>query len=124
MKGFLVDVENDTAKVVEIGERDHLGQFYRLIGCDCIDITVRKVGGKPYNIVLDDEGLLVADPIFSAIDGAMHAMLAGNLILFGMGEDYDLTDLTDKDVENIRENVYEVLDFDRMSMHPVIVTEY
>lgn len=124
MKGFLIDVKNDEAKVVEIKDKDHLGQFYRLIGCRCIDIAVRKVGGKPYNIVLDDEGLLVADPVFSAIDEAMHAMLAGNLILLGIGEGYDLTDLTDEDVDGIRENMYEVFDFDRMSMHPVVVVEY
>lgn len=124
MKGYLVDIENDKAKTVEIQDNDHLGQFYKLIGCDCIDITVRKVGGKPYNVVLDDEGLLVADPKFSAIDGRMHAMLAGNIILFGIGEDYDLTDIDEKDVENITENMYEVFDFDTMTTHPVVVMEY
>lgn len=124
MKGYLIDVENDRSEVVEIADHDHLGQFYRLIGCDCIDIAVRKVGCKPYNIVLDDEGLLVADPKFSAIDSGMHAMLAGNIILFGIGEDYDLTDIDEKDVENITGNMYKVFDFDTMTTHPVVVMEY
>lgn len=124
MKGYLIDVENDKARTVEIEDNDHLGQFYKLIGCDCIDIAVRKVGGKPYNIVLDDEGLLVAEPKFSAIDGSMRAMLAGNIILFGMAEDMDLADIGESDIANIRENIYELFDFDTMSTHPVVMMEY
>lgn len=124
MRGYLIDVTNDECKTVEIGDNDHLGQFYKLIGCDCIDITVRKVDGKPYNIVLDDEGLLVQNPTFSAIDRAMRPMLAGNIILFGLGEDMDLCGIDDEDVANITGNLYEVFDFDNMMTHPVLVMSY
>lgn len=124
MIGYLIDVENDKSGIVEIKDGDHLGQFYKLIGCECIDIAVRKVGGRPYNVVLDDEGLLVSNPTFSAIDGGMHAMLAGSIILFGIGDDMDLTSIVDEDVVNIRDNMYEVFDFDRMGTHPVVVMEY
>jgi len=124
MKGYLIDVENDKAGTVEIKDEDHLGQFYKLIGCRCIDIAVRKVDGKLYNVVLDDEGLLVAHPVISAIDKTMHVMLAGNLILFGLADDMDLAGIDAADVENIERNVHEVFDFDRMTTHPVIVMEY
>lgn len=84
MRGYLIDVENGKHGPVEVKGDDHLEQFYRLIGCRCIDIAVRKVGETYYNVVLDDEGLLVADPITSAIDRTRYGMLAGNLVLFGM----------------------------------------
>lgn len=124
MIGYLIDLENDSARMVEIKDEDHLGQFYRLIGCDCIDIVVRKVGGKRYNIVIDDEGLLVADPVFAAIDTQMRGMLAGNIIIFGIGDDQDLCSIEDTDPANIRGNMYEVFDFDTMKTHPVVVMDY
>lgn len=124
MRGYLIDIENDKAREVEIEDKDHLGQFYKLIGCDCIDIAVRSIGGKPYNIVLDDEGLLVADPIASAVDASYHAMLAGNLLIFGIGADMDLAGITQEDVDNIRSHCREVIDFDRMVTHPVVIMGY
>lgn len=124
MRGYLIDVVNDKAREVEIADGNHLKQFYDLIGCDCIDIAVRTVGGKPYNVVLDDEGLLVADPIASAVDANYHAMLAGNLLIFGIGADMDLVGITKEDVGNIQSNCREVIDFDRMTMHPVIIMGY
>lgn len=124
MIGFLIDVNGDNTGLVEIGDGNHLKQFYDLIGCRCIDITVRKVGGKPYNIVLDDEGLLVGEPTISAIDGEMHSMLAGNLILFGMADDMDLASIEAADVPNIIGNMYEVFDFDTLKTHPIVMMEY
>lgn len=129
MIGYLIDVENDKARMVEINGDDHLKQFYDLIGCRCIDICTRKIGKKYYNIVLDDEGLLVSDPVFSAIDKGMNGMLAGNLIIFGIGDDQDLCSIEDTDPANIRANMYEVLnfdklDFDTLSTHPVVVMDY
>lgn len=124
MIGYLIDVENDKARMVEIGEDDRLKQFYDLIGCRCIDICTRKIGNTYYNIVLDDEGLLVSDPIFSAIDERMHGMLAGNIIIFGIGDDQDLCSIEDTDPANIRANMYEVFDFDTISTHPVVVMGY
>lgn len=124
MIGFLIDVNGNSTGLVEIKDGNHLKQFYDLIGCRCIDITVRKVGGKPYNIVLDDEGLLVDNPTFSAIDSEMHSMLAGNLILFGMADDMDLASIEAADVPNIIGNMYEVFDFDTLKTHPIVMMEY
>ena len=125
MRGYLIDVENGKHGPVEIKGDNHLDQFYRLIGCRCIDIAVRKVGEKYYNVVLDDEGLLVADPITSAIDTTRHGMLAGNLVLFGMDEQtMDLSNLSDFDVLNIRNNLMVAINFEREMAYPVIVMDY
>lgn len=125
MRGYLIDVENGKHGPVEVKGDDHLEQFYRLIGCRCIDIAVRKVGETHYNVVLDDEGLLVEDPIASAIDREGHAMLAGNLVLFGMDEQtMDLTSLTDADVRNIRKSLMVAIDTEREKMYAVVVMDY
>ena len=124
MRGYLIDVENGKHGPVEVKGDNHLDQFYRLIGCRCIDMVVRKVGETYYNVVLDDEGLLVADPIASAVDANYHAMLAGNIIIFGIGADMDLAGITQEDVDNIRSHCREVIDFDRMVTHPVVIMGY
>lgn len=124
MIGYLIDVENDKARMVEIGDKDRLKQFYDLIGCRCIDICTRKIGKKYYNIVLDDEGLLVSDPVFSAITKDMCGGLAGNIIIFGIGDDQDLCSIEDTDPANIRANMYEMFDFDTLGTHPVVVMDY
>ena len=125
MRGYLIDVENGKHGPVEVKDDNHLEQFYRLIGCRCIDIAVRKVGETYYNVVLDDEGLLVEDPITSAIDHQHHGMLAGNLVIFGMDEQtMDLAPLTDDDVRNIRKNLMVAIDTEREMMYAVAVMDY
>ena len=69
-------MENDNVTVVEV---NGLQDYYRLIGCDCIEITNREIRGKRYDIICDDEGLLKAEPQVSAVNGRGEAMLVGNL---------------------------------------------
>lgn len=124
MRGYLIDVQNDEHRVVEVNDSDRLGQYYDLIGCECIDIAVRSIGGNYYNVVLDDEGLLVSNPIVSAYDESHKPMLAGNLIVFGMDEQCDLASLTDEDVRRIRESIRYTIDLYRGAMHPVAIMSY
>jgi hypothetical protein len=123
MVGYLVDVEHDNCGTVEIREGKHLEDMYRLIGCRCIDITVRRVSGRPYNIVCDDEGLLRDDPTVSAMGTDMRPQLVGNLLLFGIAPDMDTRSLTDEEMGEVDEAVREVIDFDRMQMHPVLMLD-
>ena len=51
MRGYLIDVENGKHGPVEVKGDNHLDQFYRLIGCRCIDIAVRKVGETTTSIM-------------------------------------------------------------------------
>ena len=125
MKAYLIDVNEGRHEVVEISEHDQLGQFYKLIGCECIDIAVRRIGGKPFNIIVDDEGLLVSHPIISAVDGRMRGMLAGNLVIMGMDSDWgELTGITDEDAELIAHNLVLAIDYDREVVYPAVVMEY
>ena len=99
LRGVLVDVEKETASVVEIP--DELEEFYKILNCDCIDIVVRSIGGrlrKKFNIVCDDEALLKNAPKISAIDNLGNPQLCGNLfIVSGEVIDGNLTSLNEYD---------------------------
>lgn len=41
---------------------DDLKDFYREIGCRCIDIVERRFSGRMFDIICDDEALLSNDP--------------------------------------------------------------
>ena len=83
LRGVLVDVENEKVQVTEI--EDTLDEFYRILNCDCIDITRRRIGRsrKCYDIICDDEGLFKAEPKISAIDNIGQPQLVGNLFIVG-----------------------------------------
>lgn len=65
MKMLLLDVYNNEVKMVEVNGLD---DYYKYIGCSCIDIVRRKIGDLTVEIVCDDEGTFVEHPKVSAID--------------------------------------------------------
>lgn len=125
MRGYLIDAKKCEHDVIDINDDNFLKEAYRLIGCRCIDITVRTIEGKPFNIVLDDEGLLKPEPILSAVDGEFNGMFVGNLIVFEVeDETLDLQSLSEDDVDLIKRNVRWIYDFARFEMSPLLVMEY
>ena len=103
MRALLLDVNAD--QLLEVNANG-LDDYYRLIGCTCIDIVSRKINGIRYEIVCDDEGTFVENPKISAINHKGDPMLVGNLIIAGPAVEGELTDLTDSDMEYIRRNIY------------------
>lgn len=101
--GLLIDVHNGTVRVEKI-PRD-LQSYYKLLQCDLIDITPRKIKNKPYLFVCDDEGLLKAKPLISAVDSFGHPMFVGSLFIVNDKDDDDLQDLTEKDIEYITKHI-------------------
>ena len=117
MLGLLIDVKNNN---VSVKMANSLKDYYRLTDCDVIDIVKRCIGGKYYNIICDDEGLLKENIIISAIDTERKPMLVGNLIVAGDTDDEgELLSLTDKDVDNILKHVKTA--YTRSLTHPVLV---
>lgn len=104
MKYLLLDVENREVKTVEANDLD---DYYKIIGCRCIDIISRSIGDVRVEIVLDDEGALVDNPKISAIDVDGTPMLYGNLLIASgrVTDDGELTELTETEVEEIKNNV-------------------
>ena len=104
MKMLLLDVVNKDVRMVEANTLD---DYYRLIGCDYVDIIHRRIGDVEVEIVLDDEGLLVEDPKPSGISVNGSIMLWGNLLIASsrVTDDGELTELTEEEIDEIMDNV-------------------
>ena len=76
--GIYVNAENYTAAPITV--ESSLESYYKLLDVDFIDIVSRKIGGKYYDIICDDEALLKADPICSMME-EKTPMLFGNLFI-------------------------------------------
>lgn len=97
---YLVDPEACIG--MEYGVLDDLDCFYETLDCDTIDIVTRKIGGKCYDIICDDEALLKPCPVPSAT-GSHGAMLFNKLLVCGQADDEgELTSLTDEDIEHLK----------------------
>lgn len=104
IKAYYIDPDSNTAEPREI--ETELDTYYRLLHCTCIDIVTRKIGGKTYVIICDDEGLFNTDPHISAIDDLGQPMLVGALLVTGLADRRgELTTLTDDDVRYISKRV-------------------
>ena len=104
MKMLMIDVENKDIKLVEA---NGLKDYYKLIGCRCIDIVRRTIGDVEVEIVLDDEGFLVENPKPSGIDVTGTPALYGNLLIASgrVTDDGELTELTEAEIDEIMGNV-------------------
>mgnify|MGYP000965805405 CR=1 FL=1 len=103
MKAILIDVNEDKVKLVD---PKGLKDYYRLIGCHTVDIVCRRINGKYFNIICDDEGLLTENPKIAAIDKNRDPMLVGNLIIVGdVDDDGGLLGLNEEDVKLINANI-------------------
>ena len=64
--------------------------------------TNRKVGGKWFDIIVDDEGMLKENPIVSALDSDMQPALVGNLLFCNWdGETGEEISLSDDDIKHL-----------------------
>ena len=95
--GWKLDLE-----VMEI--EDELQTYYDLIECDTITIVGGNVDGKRFDIVADDNGLLVEHPILTVVHkDNLDGMYVGNLVFTGLGdENGELTSLDDEIIEAIK----------------------
>lgn len=89
--------------------RDDLESYYELLDVSTIDIVTRKIGGKYYDIVCDDEAMLKPIRVASMIDDTGATMLVGNLFIAHANSEGEMVSLTDEDVNrilgSIRENM-------------------
>lgn len=115
---LLIDVKNCDVREVHA---DGLEDYYELLDCECVDIVTRRIGNKLYDIICDDEGLLVENPIISAVDKDFQPMLVGNLLIAGLAdEEGHLTSLTDRDILRIEFNILVGKRSDRPDGYPIL----
>lgn len=81
---------------------DDLQTLYKMLGCSCIDIVTRKVEGKPFDFVVDDEGRMKDGNHIQAVSTGASEVLVGNILIAGLAdENGDLTDVSMTDLERI-----------------------
>ena len=85
MRGFRIRA-NGMADIVDFPENDKLDWYYKMIGCDCIDIVtpygvdniakmydLKSIIGK-FCLIVDDEGLLKENPEVNPIASLMYGI--------------------------------------------------
>lgn len=110
MRAYFIDSHNFEARAIDV--EPALEEYYRLIGCRCVDFPRREIDGHAYNIICDDEGLLKPNRV-SAVSTerdmfGSQEQLAGNLLIFGVDPDnyeHGNRSLTDDELRQIGEHV-------------------
>ena len=104
IKGVLLDVENNEAKVVEF--EPTLENYYSMLHCNMIEYASRHIGPKrgcrEFDIVCDEEGTFKDEPKISAIDNIGNPMLVGSIMIVGSPDaEGNETSLSDDDCKFI-----------------------
>ena len=75
-----------------------------LLDCDTIDITTRIINKQYFDIIVDDNGLLIDNYIFSYFENK-EPQLAGNLLFTKSNEEGENIGLTNKQMTHIIDNL-------------------
>lgn len=118
---LVLDVKNNDVKPVQCSELD---DFYRELDADVFNIARRKIGGRYYDIFVDDMGLWREDPVVSAISPKMEPMLVGNLVFANHDDAGETTSLTDEDMDRIVHNLFLIRQVGDEKEHMVVMCEY
>ena len=119
LKVFVAHVKNNI--FAERIVKDDFKVYYQIIGCHSIDITLRRIGGKAFLVICDDEGLFDKNNQVSMADPTdKDNIIVGNVIITGLADrDGDLTSLTDEDIDLIERNICTALLTTSEGMKPV-----
>lgn len=106
MKVLYLNVnEGKYPEVLEI--EDKLDTYYKLIGCDCIDITTRIWRKRRYTVICDDMGFYRNNLKVAIWDEAKRDIpIVGNVVICGKSDiEGNLTSLTDEDIDTLLKSV-------------------
>ena len=96
---LIIDVKKNEVRDETITK--DLDTYYEKIDTDMIEIPTYRVGGKAFDFICDEEGLLKDKPITSGFDENGKPMLVGNLIITGPNG----RNLTDETIAHLRKHV-------------------
>ena len=102
-------------------ECNELQDYYDKLECDCFDVARMFVGGKLFDLYVDDEGLLKETIIPGVIDTKTgEPLLAGNVVFANHNSAGETTSLSNDDIRLIRESLVRGLVF--LDDTPTLVT--
>lgn len=122
MKGLLISPEENDVLEVVIDEDSVLDDIYNAIGCRTIDVVRNiNIGGRRYDIVVDDEGLFKDEPKPAARCMDAEQVLYGNIIVLNADEKNGVWEtLSDDDIENINQYIFGIRDRKTMQVSPLL----
>lgn len=106
IRGYLIDPTRNFAGEVII--ENSLDALYKSLHCDIVQVASRRIGIRNkhyYDIICDEQGTFVDDPFISAIDNLGNPMLVGAIFICNHDDEGYWTDLTDKQIVNIKNHV-------------------
>lgn len=110
---------------IEGDKEPELEFYYTHIGCRYIDIVYRKVEDRWFDIVCDNEGLLVEKPIVTAINAEdFSPMLCGTLIFAHHDSEGNLTGLSDEDIKVLKSATIPLYDAEAGTIRRVSCMRY
>lgn len=107
MKTLVLNVYENRLYEMELSDRadDRLGEFYKALDCNCIDMVERKIGRKYFTVVCDDEGLFREDARISAINNLGGVMLVGNLAFVNVDDNGYTVGLSRDEINYIKKRI-------------------
>lgn len=103
MRVLLIDTEKTAPQIIETP--GGLNEWYRLIGCELIDIQARTIAGREYDIITDDEALYKQGAKVSGIDKNQQPQLVGNLVICKCDDQGNETGLSDEDIAHLMKHI-------------------
>lgn len=87
---------------------DNLDTLYTMLDCDVMDIVTRNVKGKPFNLLVDDEGALKDANHIQGVSSDAKEVLLGNILIAGLADDDgNLTDVSAADLGRIAPSIWD-----------------
>ena len=92
-------ITSQGAKVIDI--EPSLDALHQAVNCRTFDIASRFIGNQHFDIYVDDEGLLIDNPIFNGVAIDCDELLAGNLLILKSDENGETLGLTMQEINHI-----------------------
>lgn len=119
MKMILIDTEKNSSKVINTD--GGLENYYKLLNCDLIDITERKIGGQYFDIICDDEGLFKEGNRVSAVSEDGRPQLVGSLLICNHDGEGGESGLSEKDVQKLSKRLAIATSPDGEKYHVIVL---
>ena len=114
-------IANISTRAVEFPESmssmDRLYEYYRMLNCRCIDIREVFINDKPFDLIVDDEGLLVENPVPTFYLEDEDSAIAGNILFAHCDEEGETVGLDDEEIPMLQGYLSENIEKLKKWMH-------
>lgn len=102
-KVMRIDTEKEAPEIITTP--GGLAEWYKLIGCQIIDIQERMIEGAAYDFIIDEEAPLKDGAKVSALDKDGKPQFIGNLVICKYDGEGGETGLDEEDINRINRHI-------------------